>query len=159
MTTEPDQLADQFLNEYRQTGVYLQSNISRLAELALSRDSTIARDATRAIFASLVEPLADSFEPSSVTLYNQAFAQMIEACRTASGAGELDGELSRFGLTGEGDITRRAESLRRVRPFARLNTDIQRVLVLSRVTLGADVAISSIIIDRIKTAFPHSEVF
>src|SRR5215471_2699320 len=123
MTIESDQLADQFLNEHRNTGQYLRSNITRLAVLALSRDQNLARDATRAIFTSIVEPLADSFEPSAVSLYNRAFAQVIEACRTAPGGNGLDCELATFGLKGEQDLVKRAEGLRRVRQFRRAHTE------------------------------------
>ena len=35
---------------------------------------------------------------------------------------------------------------------------IQRIIVLSRVTLGADVAITSVIIERMKRNFPLAEI-
>jgi len=55
----------------------------------------------------------------------------------------------------------RAEKLREVsrltEPGDRAD-NVQRVIVLSRVTLGADVAITSVIIERMKLSFPAAEI-
>ncbi len=153
----PEQLASEFLNRYRSTGDYLRENIKRLAELATSTDEATAQAATRAIFASLVEPLADSFDPQAVTVYNRLFAQLIETCRGSKPARLLDNELSAFGLSSENDLIARAERLRRVTKLS-CSRDVKLIIVLSRVTLGADVAITSVIIERLKRRFPNAEI-
>jgi ADP-heptose:LPS heptosyltransferase len=161
MESLPEQLVAEFLSEYRASSVYLRDRIARLAELATCEDIQTAESATRAVFTSLVERLADSFEPEAVTLYNRAFAQVIQACRVDPRSAQLDRELEEFGLRSEDDLIARAEKLRQV---SRLPDSIdssgkvQRVIVLSRVTLGADVAITSVIIEQMKLRFPAAEI-
>lgn len=161
MHASPEQLVDEFLSEYKLSRTYLRDRISNLAELTASKDPGVAASATRALFASLIERLADSFEPESVSLYNRVFSQVAQFWRSDVRAKLFDSELARLGLVSEGALVARAESLRRVsrlpapRDWAK---SLKRVLVLSRVTLGADVAITSVILDRIKQLFPAAEI-
>ena len=161
MQSSAEQLVAEFLSEYRASGAYLRGHVARLAELASSEDDHVAEPATRAVFTSLVEPLADSFDPDAVTLYNRAFAQIVQICRRNPAAILLDERLERFGLQSEEHLIARADSLRVVSnlaPHRSLAPLLQRVIVLSRVTLGADVAITSVIIERIKHNFPDAEI-
>jgi ADP-heptose:LPS heptosyltransferase len=156
-----EKLIAEFLGEYRASGGYLRGRIARLAELATCQDTQTAESATRALFAALVERLADSFEPDAVSLYNRAFAQVIQACRLDPSSAQLDQELKKLGLPGEQDLIARADRLRDVYPRTALSAaagEVQRVIVLSRVTLGADVAITSVIIERMKLSFPAAEI-
>jgi ADP-heptose:LPS heptosyltransferase len=161
MVSLPEQLVTEFLSEHRASGVYLRDRIARLAELATNEDRQVAESATRAFFTALVERLADSFEPDAVSLYNRAFAQVIQACRLDPRSDLLHHELERFGLCSGDDLIARAEKLREVsrltEPADRAD-NVQRVIVLSRVTLGADVAITSVIIERMKLRFPRAEI-
>ena len=161
MDASPEQLVAEFLNEHRRSRTYLRSRISALAELAASKDPGVAESATRALFASLIERLADSFDPESVSLYNRVFSQVTQIWRADARAKLLDSELTDLGLVSEEALIARAERLRRVSRLAGPRTlaeTLQRVLVLSRVTLGADVAITSVILDRIKHLFPAAEI-
>ena len=161
MREQPEQLVQEFFDGYSQSETYDRDLIARLTALALSEDQPVAESATRAIFASVVEKLADSFEPVSASLYNRIFAQIIQTCRRDSRALEFDRELNAFGLSTEQDLVDRAEALRSVAGFAmqvERNHSPRLVIVLSRVTLGADVAITSVIVERMKTEFPDSEI-
>ncbi|HSQ20490.1 MAG TPA: hypothetical protein VLR92_08955, partial [Blastocatellia bacterium] len=99
-------------------------------------------------------------EPEAVSVYNRAFAQLIQVCRADYRAEALDRELRQFGLINEEDLTARVERLRSVSPLDAIgrNPNIQLVVVLSRVTLGADVAITSVITERMKRSFPAAEI-
>ncbi len=165
MLSLAEQLVAGFLTEYRDLGVYSRHRIERLAELATDKDRQIAESATKAFFTALVERLADSFEPDAVSLYNRAFAQIIQAARGDSRSEVqsklLNLELEEFGLYTEEDLIARAETLRSVSPMTGSRTSprsVRRVIVLSRVTLGADVAITSVIIERMKLRFPSAEI-
>ena len=152
---------ESFLEAFESSGNYLRDHIARLAELATSEDRETAKQATGAFFTSLVERLGDSFEPRAVALYNRAFAQLIQRCRESDRSGALTGELTRFGLGSEDEIVARADTLRHRRPRAALSEaslEMRRVIALSRVTLGADVAITSVMIERMKRAFPRAEI-
>lgn len=154
-------LASEFLSRAREAGDYSRESIKALAEMALSEDEATAKAATRAIFTSLVEPLADSFDPRAVSLYNRLFADLIDCCRRTDAGRALAGELANFHLLDERDLFIRAERLRIVTPFnspSGRGREVKRVIVLSRVTLGADVAITSVIVERLKRELPGAEI-
>ena len=158
-TATPEELIAEFLDGFRATGNYRRDCIARLTGLATSDDSKTAEQASRAFFASLVEQLADSFRPADVSLYNRVFAQTIEHCRRLDKGRAIDDALNRFGLRDEADVLRRAEALRQRQPVAGAqNVGLRRVAVLSRVTLGADVAITSVIIRRLQSEFPNADI-
>ena len=161
MESLPQKLVSEFLTEYQTSGAYLTDRVAQLTQLAISDDPRTAELATRALFSKLIERLADSFEPEAVSVYNRAFAQLIQVCRADHRAEALDRELRRFGLFEEEDLTARVESLRSVSPLKAMSNKaraIQRVVVLSRVTLGADVAITSVIMERMKLSLPAAEI-
>jgi len=161
MDSLSEQLAAEFLSEYCGSKTYLLDHILRLAELATSENAAVAEPDTLALFASLVERLADSFDPEAVSLYNRFFAHLIQICRRDARARSLDRELRNLGLDAEEEIVARSERLRqvsRVRAPRDWAQDLQRVIVLSRVTLGADIAITSVILERMKRNFPSAEI-
>ncbi len=156
-TTE--RLASEFLTSFHREGVYLGDHISRLADFALSDDDVMAKAASRAIFTSLIERLADSFDPAAVTLYNQLFAQLIAQCRAHSRGEAIDRELNFFRLGSQQAMITRAEYLRSSKSRADLiSRRVKLIVVLSRVTIGADVAITSVFIERLKQIFPDARI-
>jgi ADP-heptose:LPS heptosyltransferase len=160
-TATPGELIAEFLNEFHATGNYRRDFIDRLAALATDINIEVTESATTALFASLVERLADSFSPDDVSLYNRVFAQIIDYCRHLDQGRAIDAALNDFGLHDEADVLRRAESLRHpaTRPsLLERSASVRRVIVLSRVTLGADVAITSVVINRCQQEFPNAEI-
>ena len=152
-------LVSELLHRFYESNVYLRGHMDQLLRLASSSDEETARGATLSIFASLVEPLADSFEPRAVTLYNRLFSQLIQFFRSIEQGRLLDCELTGFGLASEEDLIARAERLRQVFKYEPAQgLEIKRAVVLSRVTLGADVAITSVAVERLKRRFPDAEI-
>ena len=154
-------LAAQFLSRLRGDGIYLRESIETLCHRAASEDEATAKAATRAVFTSLVEPLADSFDPRAVSVYNRVFAQMIDCCRKIDAGRKLARELADFKIFDEQDLFTRAErhrSVTRLYGSAGRRPEMKRVVVLSRVTLGADVAVTSVIFERLKREFPKAEI-
>jgi ADP-heptose:LPS heptosyltransferase len=86
----------------------------------------------RALFGILVEGLSDRFEPALSDCYARLFSQAI------SGA-----DLERY---------------RRVQVPRPITCEPSRVIVLSRVTLGADVAVTSVLMDAAKRRFPKAQI-
>jgi ADP-heptose:LPS heptosyltransferase len=97
-------------------------------------------DAGDALFGILVEGLADRFEPYLCDAYARLFSQAVAVTSDGLDAASLVG---------------RYERVRRVRPY---NGDPRRVFVLSRVTLGADVAVTSVLLAAAKARFPRVEI-
>ena len=92
-----------------------------------------------ALFGVLVEGLADRFEPALCDAYVKLFSQAI-ARVTGADASAL---VSRY------------ERVRQVRGAA---ADTKRVFVLSRITLGADVAVTSVVLAAAKQRFGSARI-
>ncbi len=103
----------------------------------------VASGGDRELFRIVVERLADLFEPSLCGVYAELFSQVI-ARRTGLHAQHL---------------TARYERIRRQRILDRDPESIDNVFVLSRVTLGADVAVTSVILDAAKQRFPNAAIW
>jgi ADP-heptose:LPS heptosyltransferase len=96
-------------------------------------------DCSAALFRVVVEGLADRFEPRLCDAYADLFSAVIE--RTLP---DLHGLRARY---------------ERIRQPRICDRNPSRVFVLSRVTLGADIAITSVLLDAAKRRFPNAEIF
>ncbi len=103
-------------------------------------DALIAPAGNSALFRIVVERLGDLFEPRLCDVYADLFAEVI-----ARRIPELHAEhlLARY---------------QRIRQPRTLNRTPKTVFVLSRVTLGADVAITSVLLDAAKNRFPSAQI-
>jgi ADP-heptose:LPS heptosyltransferase len=90
----------------------------------------------QALFGILIEGLADRFEPALSDIYARLFSQAIEGEDPAA-------------------LFARYQRVRRPR---RAVLNPRRVLVLSRVTLGADVTVTSVLLAAAKRAFPSAGI-
>jgi ADP-heptose:LPS heptosyltransferase len=89
-------------------------------------------DCTGALFGVLAEGLGDRFEPALCDVYPRLFAQAIPGAD--------------------------AERYFRVRRPRRVTFEPRRVFVLSRITLGADIAVTSVLMDAAKQRFPNAQI-
>ncbi len=93
-----------------------------------------------ALFGVLVEGLGDRFEPALCRTYAHLFSQAVARAVDGVDAAELVAHY---------------EKVRQIRPVA---GSPRHVFVLSRVTLGADVAVTSVMLDAAKRRFPEAEI-
>lgn len=114
--------------------------LRELVNRATSSSESIAAEASRAFFVHLVEPLCDAFDADATSRYVRLFAPAVEQIFPAYTAHSL---IDRY---------------QRIRQPQPLKGSPRRVCVLSRVTLGADVAVSSVVIDGAKQRFPEAEI-
>jgi len=132
--------------------------VGGLCDLAFNPDPERSDLGQRLIFTSIVESLADSFEPEKVLLYDHFFARVIECCRRHHTGRPLDLILSRFGMRNANAILARKEQLKHKPPFPLDDRPrIKRAFVPSRVTFGADVAVTGLILQKIERVFPNAE--
>ena len=110
-----------------------------------------------ALFGIVIESLCDDFEEFQTTTYNRVMCQVVEYCCGLPAGARLARELTAFGC-GAGDrLLARIERLRSAPPQPPQQPP-ERVVVLSRVTIGADVAVTSVIMERLRRAFPETEL-
>jgi ADP-heptose:LPS heptosyltransferase len=148
-----------FLAYFSGSGGYRGEAIALLTELATSEDPALARAGVHGLFPCLVEQLGDAFDPAACALYDRLFVQVIQHCRRLPAGAALDAELRRFGLATERDILARAACIRAPK---RMNREqgcrLKRAFVLSRVTIGADVAVTSVVLAALKRFCPQAQL-
>jgi len=106
-------------------------------------DDLLACGGDREFFRIVVERLADLFEPRLCRVYAALFAEVV-ARRTGLHADHL---------------VARYERIRRPRVLDRDPDSMKNIFVLSRVTLGADVAVTSVLLDAAKQRFPNAAIW
>lgn len=136
------ELAQGIIDDCLRDGTWSNRALDALVERALDEtDEFVARAATKALFTVIIERLADLFEPSLVEIYVRLFTRVI-----ARAIPDYNAE----------DLLIRYRKISRARRFQ--GGEIARVYVLSRVTLGADVAVTSVALAAMKEHFPESEI-
>lgn len=103
-------------------------------------DQADTPEGSRALFGTLAEGLSDRFEPALTEAYAALFSEVIASALPGYSGAEL---LARY---------------QRVRQPRRFAGDAGDVYVLSRVTLGADVAVTSVVLDAAKRRFPNARI-
>lgn len=125
-----------------------------LAKLALAGRAIEAREATTAIFAKIVEAWADQFEPALCDAYVHFMSEVL--CSEGS---PVAAHLSDLGLSSPAQVRTRYAEVRRLARRRRVEPEhIRTVVVLSRVTLGADVAVTSAVIGAALQAFLDARI-
>lgn len=141
-STPARELAQEVLEACLAEGTWPARPLDALVERALDeQDPFVSAAATRALFSIIIERLADLFEPSLCDVYARLFSHVISRALPAYSADEL---LLRY------------RRVRQVRRFP--GGEVKRVFVLSRITLGADVAITSVVLAAAKERFPDAEI-
>jgi len=137
----PDELAIELLNQCLRGNAHSTELLQMLLRYALSADPAQARRASHALFSIVVERLGDLFEPCLADSYSSLFSETIAYALPDFEAADL------------------LERYRRVRMPRRFSgPDPKTVFVLSRVTLGADVAVTSVAMNAAKTRFPKARI-
>jgi hypothetical protein len=126
--------------------------VAQLTALALDADEAVALIASRQLFGALVEGLADRFEPALCDAYARLFSQVVAQAMPGLGSAAA---AARYNF-GSAALGARYKEVRRVRPPVFEPTD---VYVLSRVTLGADIAVTSILMDGARQRFPKARLW
>ena len=153
-------IASSFLDRYFYSDEYNAAYINLLCEMA----TTFASDelnqlASRALFGIIIERLCDDFEELQTETYNRLISQVVDFLRRLPDGNELDRELNNFQLFTEDQLYQRIESIR-LSPDEKIPTTLQpnKVIILSRITIGADVAITSVICQRVSQAYPNARI-
>lgn len=125
-----------------------------LAEAAFCSDPDLAAAATKALFSELVEEWADCFEPSHCATYAAFMSEVLHAPGSPVAAA--------LGALGYGRPETLLDRYRRMTSAARVagldRGHVKKVAVLSRITLGADVAVTRPLLLAAASAFPAAEI-
>ncbi len=153
------QIAFSFIDRYFQKGLYEPAYIDLLCEMGTSHAKPdLDNVAAAALFGIVVEKLCDDFEELPVQLYSRVMCQIISFCRTVHAGRTLDETLAGFGITSPEQLYERAMSTHTKSYRYDSRSAPSRIVLLSRVTIGADVAILSVMIRRLQRLFPQADI-
>jgi ADP-heptose:LPS heptosyltransferase len=154
------EIGHSFLDHYYQDGRYDQEYIDLICEMASNFSDIELNSAVSAVFFSVViEQLCDDYEDFQFKAYNRVMSQVVSFCRKLPAGREIDRCLNEFRLSSAKDIESRAERIRsRDYKINATKKYIRQIFILSRVTVGADVAITSTIIQRLSIIFPDAQI-
>ena len=126
-----------------------------LVDAADSDDPVLRSEGLSALFAGVVEPLNDGFTPAGRALYAHLMARIVwrVAMRVPALLAAL-AEVQVSTLAGLEARYRQARSLSGQLPAG----PVSRVVVLSRVTIGADILLTSLALQRLHQRFPQAEL-
>jgi len=153
------QIAFSFTDRYFQRGLFEPAYIDLLCEMAtFYTKPDLDNIASAALFSLIVEKLCDDFEELPVELYSRVMCQIISCCRALPAGRALDQALTDFGLTSSDHLYERAIATHTRQYHHDPKRAPSRILLLSRVTIGADVAILSVMVQRLHHLFPEAEI-
>ncbi len=133
--------------------------IDQLCHLAFSKDKEVALSATKTIFNGIIEFLCDDFSDKGVTTCNLVLTRILDFIRNLPEGSSLHALLNDFGFSSSEDILNRYQKIAQLRPMSNsAKQAVKKILILSRVTAGADIAITSVITYRLGLSFPKAEI-
>lgn len=125
-----------------------------LAEAAFSPSGKLAEESTQAIFTRIIEPWADQFDPLLCQRYTEFMSEVLYAPNSPVVPLLVD--------LGYPTPEHLRDRYRRVcqdnRRAVRDRAKVKKVVVLSRVTLGADIAVTSTVMLAASQAFRDAEI-
>ena len=152
------QIAYSFLDYYLKDCYYENEYIDLLCEMTtFSEDQRLINPPAEALFSIIVESLCDDFEELQTMTYNKVMAQVVMHCRNVPAGKTLDRTLNNFGMHSSKDLIDRIKKIRMNNNSLSSKTPIRKIILLSRVTIGADVAITSVVFQRLNMIFPEAE--
>jgi ADP-heptose:LPS heptosyltransferase len=132
--------------------------VRALCELATDADPIVRRRGQQLLFSNTAEVLGDSFDSRAVTTHDRLFSSVIEFCRHQPDASHLDGRLDRLFVRDRADLLRRRSTLAAALPISdQVRERVRKIFVLSRITLGADVAVISPLLQVLQRACPNAD--
>ncbi len=154
------QIALTFLDRYFYNDHHEGEYVRLLCEMAtFFENDQLNKAGSSALFSIIVEGLCDDFEELQTEAYNRVMSQVVDFCRNLTAGKALNDRLAAFGLTSYQAVFSRIEDLRAKNhePLV-LTRSPKKIFVLSRVTIGADVAITSVLAQRLRRIFPEAEI-
>jgi len=154
------QIALSFMDSCLYCDRYDHHCIELLCEMATTfgDNSSLNARASSALFGIVVEGLCDEFEDMQAGVYDRVMCQIISFCRKIPSGLELDKKLSQFGFVSHESLLGRAAGMRK---NIFIQEDIrtpEKIIFLSRITFGADIAVTSVLMQRFAETFPGAEL-
>lgn len=133
--------------------------IDQLCAWSFSPQPLVAKAATAAIFGCIIETLSDDFSDHGVHLGNLVLTRILQYIRKTPAGTELDQLLDACGFSEAAALLDRYQRIRQGAPLtAERLRSVKKIIILSRVTAGADIAITNVIIQRLRQRCAEAEL-
>ncbi|MFA5350183.1 MAG: type I phosphomannose isomerase catalytic subunit [Candidatus Omnitrophota bacterium] len=132
-----------------------------LIRIGMYQDGAIAKTALGPIFAGVVEYLNDFLTVEARDIFSRFICQMITIAREYPECEEFSRKLSEFGLHTEADLLSYHNRIRKELTFKETTPrdQIKGIVVLPRMTIGAETAVNAAMINRILELYPNTTVY
>jgi ADP-heptose:LPS heptosyltransferase len=158
VTSETARAAQHFMKRHQENQFAVDA-LDIIIDSAVSPDAQEARLGTHILFSYVVESLSDTFLLEDRKALEKVLAHLISRLRLLPQAKEFHQRLNQFGLYNETDLLTRIENIYCDKKFnPRSLGPIKKVFIPSRVTLGADVLLNILVIEKMKKRFPGAEI-
>jgi ADP-heptose:LPS heptosyltransferase len=152
-------VADAFMENFFSQGRIRLRYIDLLCEMAVHPDPGICRLAVQSLYGTIVEGLCDDFSEQGVSTCNQVLLRVLAIVTRHPQGKDIATLLAQFKVKGPAALLDRYERSRRPKSLSEgCRQKVSKVLILSRISAGADIVITSIIVQRLQAAFPESEI-
>ncbi|MFA5101092.1 MAG: trehalose-6-phosphate synthase, partial [Candidatus Omnitrophota bacterium] len=153
-----DVLAENFMHAYYCDRPLPWSDIEGLFGAAFSINPGLAYTGRNLLIGRVVEHLADSYSNRGMMVNFELLARMIQFARVLPEGQRLNRMLNEFDIITQEDLLRRVHLLleKRTRFSPEQRKKIVKIFIPSRVTIGSDILLTSMIIDKGRSAFPHA---
>jgi ADP-heptose:LPS heptosyltransferase len=158
VTSETARAARQFMKRHQENQFAIAA-LDIIIDSAVSPDAQEAQLGTHILFSYVVESLSDTFLLEDRKALEKVLVHLISRLRLLPQAKEFHQRLNQFGLYEETDLLTRIENIygdKKFNPHS-LGT-VKKVFIPSRVTLGADVLLNILVIEKMKKLFPGAEI-
>ena len=152
-------ISHSFIDEYFYGDTYKPEYVDLLCDMAThSEQEELTQPAASALFGIIIEQLCDDFEELQTESYNRLMAQVIDRIRHKDAGQPLNKKLLEFNLLNQQQLYDRIESIRANSDRRHTCKSVKKVIILSRITIGADVAVTSVFCQRLSYQFPDAKI-
>jgi hypothetical protein len=158
VTSETAKAAQHFMKRHQEKQFAVDA-LDIIIDSAVSPDAQEAQLGTHILFSYVVESLSDTFLLEDRKALEKVLAHLISRLRTLPQAKEFHQRLNQFSLYDETDLLTRIDGIhweKKFNPHA-IGT-VKKVFIPSRVTLGADVLLNILVIEKMKKRFPDAKI-
>ncbi|MGD2089851.1 MAG: glycosyltransferase family 9 protein [Candidatus Aminicenantes bacterium] len=156
--SEAARAAQHFMKRH-QENQFAVDELDVIIDSAVSPDAAKAQLGTHILFSDVIESLSDTFLLEDRKVLEKVLVHLISRLRLLPQAKEFHQQLRQWGLNNQLDLMTRIENIYEYKKFnpQSLGT-IKKVFIPSRVTLGADVLLNLLVIEKMKRRFPDAEI-
>jgi ADP-heptose:LPS heptosyltransferase len=153
------QVSYSFIDHSYYNDHYEKEYIDLLCEIATFKlNPELADSASTALFGIIIEQLCDDYQDFQFDTYSRVMTQIISYCRTLPEGAVLNQHLNDYNITNHRELFNYAHGVHYKHYQFKPERAIHRIFLLSRITIGADIAIISVMTQRLMKQFPQAEI-